>query len=454
VAPDSRSVVSPVPIQTRGTVALAAERLHIGFRAVSLKKICLVSFGKPYGRLLPKAKGNREQVLRAGTEGKRNRKGGRVKNSLFFCVVPFSLFPAAQTNRPPVEKLCRNQSQGHDRELPTRGNMTTQKKEPFRISTEDVLTLIDTAPESVDWLVEGIIPSEGLTIIGSKPKSGKTTLVTQLMADVAEGRPFLGHCTKSVDILYLYLEGPKSYPGMRFKKLGYTGTRSKIEVFKKTMPWDGYAGLDALVHYLEQNRNIKLVAIDTLPKLVRLADSDKYDGAVLAMERLEKVAQYFHVQVLCVTHSKKRAGDEAGDSLMGSTAFRGSSDTNIFLTRHGDQRIIQTEQRLGDALEPHQLNLDSTTGLLSLGKPMSDVEDGIREARKRETRRRIENEITDALLMSGTLSQTDLRNRVKGKAETVLSVLKEMEGSKLEVVEKDGAKLYCLAVIKTEKRSA
>jgi hypothetical protein len=56
-------------------------------------------------------------------------------------------------------------------------------------------------------------------------------------------------------------------------------------------------GMSAMREYLRENPNIKFVVIDTLPKLLRLFNSDKYDMAVLALERLEKIAQFFHVQI-------------------------------------------------------------------------------------------------------------------------------------------------------------
>lgn len=330
--------------------------------------------------------------------------------------------------------------------------MTTKtSKEPFRIVTEDASMLIEQAPAQIDWLVQHRIACEGLTILGAKPKAGKSTLATQLMVDIAEGRPFLGFSTKPVDILHLHLEGPKTYPGMRFKKLGHTGARGKIHVFRQTMPPTREEGTDALITFLREHPSVKLIVIDTLPKLLRLWDSDKYDATVLAMERLEKIAQAFHVQIVCVAHSKKRSGEEAGDSLMGSTAHRASSDTNILLTRQGNQRIIQTEQRLGDDLAPHQLNLNQETQVLSLGKPIEEVEEGLRGARKKETRGRVESEIRETLLKVPGLTTRELVKQVLGKAETIISVLDEMEGGKkLHVVERGFTKYYSVAEIETE----
>jgi hypothetical protein len=325
-------------------------------------------------------------------------------------------------------------------------------KNDFRIEAEDALNVMNKAPNKIDWLVEGLVPAKGLTLVSAKPKAGKSTVVTQMLVDVAEERPFLGAFpTKSVDSLYLCLEGPEHYAGMRFRELGYSGNRGKIQVSRQRMADDLDTSLKALRSFLDATSTIGLMIVDTLPKLLRLADSDKYDATVKAMENLEALAKSHSLQIVCVTHLKKRAGDETGDAVMGSTAHRGASDTNILITREGNQRIISTEQRVGESLEPHQLNLDSETRTLSLGKPVADVEEGRREGHKRSTKQRIESEITAALLIAGRLNQSGIRERVTGKAQDTLSVLREMETDKrITVREEDGAKWYSLAAIESE----
>lgn len=46
-----------------------------------------------------------------------------------------------------------------------------------------------------EWLVEGLIPKRGLTILGGNPKTGKTLFVLDLWLAVSTGRPFFGRDT-------------------------------------------------------------------------------------------------------------------------------------------------------------------------------------------------------------------------------------------------------------------
>src|SRR5882762_7732783 len=103
------------------------------------------------------------------------------------------------------------------------------------LDLEDGLSLVTEAAVAESYMIENRMTDEGLSILCAKPKVGKTSLAFQMAVDIAERRPFLGHPTKcSGDVLYLYLEGPKSLPGKRLRKLGYSGTRGKIHLFRKT----------------------------------------------------------------------------------------------------------------------------------------------------------------------------------------------------------------------------
>jgi hypothetical protein len=329
------------------------------------------------------------------------------------------------------------------------------ESKPKVLELEDGLNLANESPIAESYLVENRMTDEGLSILCAKPKVGKTSLAFQMAVDVAEGRPFLGHPTKCGDVLYLYLEGPKSLPGKRLRKLGYTGSRGKVQVFRKTMPRDFDEGRDLLIGTLKANPQTRLLVVDTLPKLLRLQDSDKYDAAVLAMEWLEKIAQTLHVHILCLVHAKKYVSDDSGDALLGSTAFRGSSDTNFFLTKQGDRRILATEQRVGDPLDPTYLNLDRETQFLSLGPTVESMEESGRDSKRKQTRQRIETEIREVLIKSPGMTTRELVKQVTGKDQTIVEVIDQMEAAGTIVSEQDGkATKHSLPVIPIEERIA
>ena len=107
------------------------------------------------------------------------------------------------------------------------------------------------------------------------------------------------------------------------------------------MPFRGEQGLKKLEATLNALLNIRLVVVDPIAKFLRLADSDDYDQVSLGIEQLEQVAKRHNLHLMFLTHGKKRLSEDVGDSAIGSTGFRGGTDTNIFLGKQGAQRVIE-----------------------------------------------------------------------------------------------------------------
>ena len=152
--------------------------------------------------------------------------------------------------------------------------------------------------------------------------------------------------------------------------------------------------------------------------------------------------------------SISRASDDVGDSAIGSTAYRGSTDCNIFLRKQGNQRIISTEHRSAlPWIEPTLLNFDADRQELSLGSTVQSVEESGREHQKRITQERMEAEILAALRSSQTLSTADLLAAAKGMDAKKYEVIAGLEQSGKIQSEKDGKKvLYRIAEIPVEEK--
>jgi RecA-family ATPase len=56
---------------------------------------------------------------------------------------------------------------------------------------------------SIEWLIEGLLPNVGWTLIVGTQGIGKSTFSIQLCAALQEGKPFLGKVTKQTSILYV-----------------------------------------------------------------------------------------------------------------------------------------------------------------------------------------------------------------------------------------------------------
>ena len=74
------------------------------------------------------------------------------------------------------------------------------------------------------WVVEGLLPVGGTSLLAAKPKVGKSTFARCLAFAVARGEEFLGRKTKQGAVLYLAPQELESEVKEHFKSLGATGS--------------------------------------------------------------------------------------------------------------------------------------------------------------------------------------------------------------------------------------
>jgi hypothetical protein len=185
---------------------------------------------------------------------------------------------------------------------------------------------------------------------------------------------------------------------------------------------------------------------------LRLIDSFDPGEVGVAIERLEQIAKNHKLHLMFLVHAKKKETDDAGDAAMGSTSFRGGTDSNFFMVKSGTQRILSTEQRWGVALEPTLLSFDGETNSMHLGVTVEAEEEAQQAGKDRNTVKRIEQELWDALSAEENPTQGKLLKAVTGKNVTKLRVLEQMVRNGRIVAEKDGpAKRYRAVEIQDEE---
>jgi RecA-family ATPase len=100
--------------------------------------------------------------------------------------------------------------------------------------------------EQTPWLVDGLLPQAGLSIIAARPKSGKSTLARTLTLAVARGERVLDRHTTAGTVLYLALEEKKRAELRRqFRMMG--ASDEPIQFYCATAPADGVAQLSEAV---------------------------------------------------------------------------------------------------------------------------------------------------------------------------------------------------------------
>lgn len=303
------------------------------------------------------------------------------------------------------------------------------------------------------WLVDNILPFEGTAALAGKPKCGKSHWLNQLAVCIANGEPFLGYPISRVcDVLFLSLEGPLDAMTEHFHLLELTEACGDIHVMHSMEMPRGKAARASLEATLVAKPNIGLVIVDTIGKFVQIADFNEYGGVQEALQYLEALARRHHFLLLYTAHAKKRKVEDAGDGIMGSTAFRGATDTNIFLSKEqGGVRVMETEQRRGTSMPTTVIHWDPEHKRMSLGATTESIENQRNHNKVKSTVERIEQGILTALAEAGSLVQGELLTKISGMTANKIKVLNDLVSAGRLQTQSDGRALrYSIRELATE----
>ena len=185
-------------------------------------------------------------------------------------------------------------------------------------------------------IIEGLRP-EGLTILASRPKKGKSWMELANAIAVATGCPAFGEFkTLAGDVLYIALEDSEARMQGRMKRLWDRPDRwpDRLGFAYK---WDRLdkGGYEKLALWLRQHPEASMVVIDTFtrvrpPKDAR-GDSFQQDADATAM--LQRLALEYHVSIVLNLHQRKAAADDPFDTISGTLGMTASPDVLSVLTR-------------------------------------------------------------------------------------------------------------------------
>jgi RecA-family ATPase len=232
---------------------------------------------------------------------------------------------------------------------------------PSKFGFTSLGDLLNEPDEEIEWIVEGLLPSSGFSLMVAKPKVGKSTLARQLALAVSRGEPFLGRQTVKGAVLYVSLEEKRGEVRKHFRLMGADGTED-LGTYTGSTPKDAH---EWITKEIERKKPV-LVIIDTLFRFVPISDLNDYAKASAALTPLLELARSHAAHLMALHHARKSAGDGT-DATLGSTAIFGTVDTQISLKRTDARRTIDTIQRYGEDLETTVLNFDTETKMAFLG---------------------------------------------------------------------------------------
>ena len=211
--------------------------------------------------------------------------------------------------------------------------------------------LCDRRFPEVKFLVPGLFP-EGVTLLVSRPKLGKSWVLLQIGSSIAEGVSTLVASDQPAcgDVLYLSLEDSDRRVQRRMTK-HFGGRRecwpSRLEIVTTWRRLD-QGGLQDLREWCAGVVKPTLIMVDTLKKVrppKRQGTSD-YDADYEACEGLVALAHEIPGLAFIVAHhDRKMAADDVYDTVSGTLGLTGGVDTIAILKRSGQGVTLHIQGR-------------------------------------------------------------------------------------------------------------
>lgn len=273
---------------------------------------------------------------------------------------------------------------------------------------------------AVDWLVEGLIPAEGLVVIGGDAAEGKSWLSQHIAQCVAAGKPVFGQFrTTQGPVVYVDAESSPLLLKRRLQKLAAgLEVRSDIPVtfvFARGVRIDEEHSPEGVMAFLEREKPV-LVIFDSL---VRIHGANENDAREMAkvMANLRQIQTRERCAVLITHHTRKRSMiNVAGQMLRGSSDIRAAVDGHIFLRPTSEatrKRLVHDKSRYSQPLEPFQIEIvDNEVGTATF---VRYVGPGEAPPMRREVRQ-IARELIVEMLEEGRMTRPEIIDRCRGQA--------------------------------------
>jgi hypothetical protein len=174
---------------------------------------------------------------------------------------------------------------------------------------DDILLDIDSVKEP-DWLVEGIVVRQGLTLIYGDSGVGKTTFCLYLIDALQAGINFFGRKCKQSNVILV--EQDQSPPILKSQK-NKLGKPKRLAIVKESVLWDN--------ENKKFNDNLNDKILNLCPDVVIIdaytslgIEDINHPSAGLAFDALRRFSQDFDCSFVLIHHTNK-SGDQMGSGL-------------------------------------------------------------------------------------------------------------------------------------------
>lgn len=210
-------------------------------------------------------------------------------------------------------------------------------EKPSSFVDAETLLRMEFAP--IKYVVPGFV-AEGLTLLGGRPKLGKSWLALDFGIAVASGGRSLGVECEQGDALYLALEDNQRRLQDRLRVVLPRFKRpnmSRLSLLTEA-PKIGAGLLEMLDEWRKGVAEPRLIIVDTLA-IVRPPkgkNQDSYAADYEALSPLQRFASEHRLALLVVTHVRKAEAEDPLEMISGTNGLTGAADSIMILNRTTD----------------------------------------------------------------------------------------------------------------------
>jgi hypothetical protein len=232
---------------------------------------------------------------------------------------------------------------------------TGQPSDWWRTKLINAPDLCDLQFPDLKYVVLGIFP-EGVTLLASRPKLGKSWLLLQIGTAVATGVAALVSNDSPLhgDVLYLALEDNQRRLQRRLKKYFGPDRRTWPTRLIIVTDWErlDQGGLNAIEGWCKSVSKPTLIMIDTLKKVrpPKNTGQSDYDADYEASQGLQRLAGTLNVAIIVAHHDRKMDAEDVFDTVSGTLGLTGGVDTIAVMKRRAGVVTLYVEGR--DLAEP------------------------------------------------------------------------------------------------------
>lgn len=205
----------------------------------------------------------------------------------------------------------------------------------------DAQTLLGMEFAPIKYVIPGYI-AEGLTLLGGRPKLGKSWLALDWVVAVASGGPSLGAKCDQGDAFYLALEDNQRRLQDRLKVVLPRLKSQRPDLSRLSLLTEAPKIGEGLIEVLDAWRNRvedpRLIVVDTLAMVrpPKGRNQDSYAADYAALSPLQQYASAHRLAVVVVTHVRKMEASDPLEMISGTNGLTGAADSIMVLDRAAD----------------------------------------------------------------------------------------------------------------------